>query len=126
MTSIREEKGLTYGIGAYLLGYAEGSIITIGAQADMDYIDRVIDETAKELRLLGTEPMAEEELHRPFPSRIFINPYFHLESTRVNTLHNGQLWLKHSPPNPSLNIRISISIPTCSEFLSWADIADKE
>ncbi len=64
MTSIREEKGLTYGIGAYLLGYAEGSIITIGAQADMDYIDRVIDETAKELRLLGTEPMAEEELHR--------------------------------------------------------------
>lgn len=64
MTSIREEKGLTYGIGAYLLGYKEGSIITIGAQADNDYIDRVIEETANELRRLGTEPMKDDELHR--------------------------------------------------------------
>ena len=64
MTSIREEKGLTYGIGAYILGYKEGSIITIGAQADRNYIDQVIEETAKELTLLATEPMKDEELHR--------------------------------------------------------------
>ncbi len=64
MTSIREEKGLTYGISAYLLGYREGSVITIKAQADNAYVDRVIDEVRKEIAKLASEPMGDDELHR--------------------------------------------------------------
>lgn len=64
MTSIREEKGLTYGIGAYLLGYKEGSIITIGAQADKAYVNEVIEETRKEMTKLACEPMDDDELRR--------------------------------------------------------------
>jgi len=64
MTSIREEKGLTYGISAYLLGYKEGSIITIKAQADNAYVDEVIDEVRKEISKLASEPMGDEELRR--------------------------------------------------------------
>lgn len=64
MKNIREDKGYTYGIGAYLLGSAEGSYIDISAQTDKTYVDLVIEETAKEMRALASAPMGEEEMTR--------------------------------------------------------------
>lgn len=62
MTVIREEKGLTYGISAALLGHHEGSFITISSQCDNSYTRDVIDETMKEIHRLASEPMDAEEL----------------------------------------------------------------
>ena len=63
MTSIREEKGLTYGISAAVYGYHEGAFITITSQCDNRYADRVIEEVEREIEKLSTIPMDSEELH---------------------------------------------------------------
>lgn len=64
MTNIREEKGLTYGINAALMGSQEGASVQISAQCDNAYANRVIDEIRNELRLLGETLMSEDELRR--------------------------------------------------------------
>ncbi|MCM1067610.1 MAG: insulinase family protein [Muribaculaceae bacterium] len=64
MSNIREEKGLTYGIGASLLGSQEGSLIKISARCDKSYTERVLTEIASELRLLATAPPEGAELDR--------------------------------------------------------------
>ena len=62
MTVIREEKGLTYGISAALLGHREGSYITISSQCDNRYTNTVVEEIGKEIARLACEPMSEDEL----------------------------------------------------------------
>jgi predicted Zn-dependent peptidase len=62
MTSIREEKGLTYGISAALEGSHEAANITINAQCDPAYVDEVISQTFAEIERLANEPMPREEL----------------------------------------------------------------
>lgn len=64
MTSIREEKGLTYGITAALIGSQEGAYLKISAQCDKSFTDAVLEETRNELRRLVTEPPRGEELQR--------------------------------------------------------------
>lgn len=64
MKNIREDKGYTYGISAYLIGSLDGSYISISAQADEAYVDALIEEVGKELMLLGSEPMCSDELRR--------------------------------------------------------------
>ncbi len=64
MHNIREEKGLTYGISASLLGSREGAYMNITAQCDADGVDRLIDESVKEIRALVTDPPRSDELHR--------------------------------------------------------------
>lgn len=64
MTNIREEKGLTYGISAALIGSHEGSFVKIAAQCDRSYADIVTGEIAAELRRLVSEPPAGDELRR--------------------------------------------------------------
>lgn len=64
MTNIRERKGLTYGIGAVLMGLRESSTIQISAQCDTEYTDIVVEEIRNELRLLASEPMGEDEMTR--------------------------------------------------------------
>lgn len=64
MTNIRERKGLTYGIGAALMGLRESGTVQISAQCDPGYTETVVDEIRKELRLLASEPMSEDELTR--------------------------------------------------------------
>ncbi len=64
MTNIREEKGLTYGISASLMGAHEGGSIQISAQCDNTYTTQVIDEIANEMRILGNTLMSEDELRR--------------------------------------------------------------
>lgn len=64
MTNIREDKGLTYGISSYLMGSYEGASVRIGAQCDVRYVDRVIDETFKEIEAMVSRPVDGAELHR--------------------------------------------------------------
>lgn len=49
MLNIREEKGLTYGISAVLLGYPDRSFISISTQTDASTVDEVISLVIKEL-----------------------------------------------------------------------------
>lgn len=62
MKNIREDKGYTYGIGAYLLGSREGGTISIMAQADKAYVDPLIDELRIELSRLVDVPLSHDEI----------------------------------------------------------------
>lgn len=64
MTNIREEKGLTYGISAALMGYIDGAYIQISAETDNRHVERLIEEVRYELRRMATEPPRGEELER--------------------------------------------------------------
>ena len=64
MTNIREEKGLTYGIGAALMGGHEGSHAYISAKCDSNFTDKVISEIKAELVRLASDPPRGEELER--------------------------------------------------------------
>ncbi len=64
MSNIREEKGLTYGISAALLGNREGAYMEIDAQCDAASVDLVIDETRKEISGLHRNPPKGDELNR--------------------------------------------------------------
>jgi predicted Zn-dependent peptidase len=64
MSNIREEKGLTYGISASLLGMREGAHAQINAQYATGNSQRVIDEVRHELQVLATQPMPDDELTR--------------------------------------------------------------
>lgn len=61
MTSIRELQGLTYGINSGLYGYHEGAFITISAQCDNSYTQRVIDSVMHEIDLLASKLMDDNE-----------------------------------------------------------------
>lgn len=62
--NIRERLGLTYGIHASLLGYAEGGMISIATECDNAYRDRVVDEIASEMTRLATAPPDADEMER--------------------------------------------------------------
>lgn len=64
MSNIREDKGMTYGISAYLSGVHEGGYITVAATCDKQYTDTVLDEIRHEMRRLADEPPATDELSR--------------------------------------------------------------
>lgn len=64
MTNIREDKGLTYGISAALLGSLDGSYVNIAAKCDKTTTATVIDEIANEMRRLASEPPRGDELER--------------------------------------------------------------
>lgn len=64
MHNIREEKGLTYGISAALLGSREGAFMEVNAQCDASGVEQLIEESVKEIRQLVTNPPTGDELHR--------------------------------------------------------------
>lgn len=64
MTNIREDKGLTYGISAALLGSPEGSYVYISTTADRSYAEAVEREIRAELDALRTNPPRGAELDR--------------------------------------------------------------
>lgn len=64
MQNIREEKGLTYGINASLMGSPEGAFMEILAQCDGANVDTVIAETRAEIYRLAQCPPEGDELHR--------------------------------------------------------------
>lgn len=62
MTNIREEKGYTYGIQAFLAGWSEDSYVAILSECDTRYTMRVVEEVKREIERLKTDPVAQEEL----------------------------------------------------------------
>lgn len=76
MQNIREEKGLTYGINAHLLGSYEGASMRINAQTDAANVDVVIDETFNEIKRLVSDSLDEDEL-----TRLKLNAWTSLAST---------------------------------------------
>lgn len=64
MANVREEKGYTYGIYAYLAGSREGSSIHISAQCDNRYTRAVTDEIYAEVRRMRDNPPQGQELER--------------------------------------------------------------
>lgn len=63
-TNIRERLGLTYGINASLLGYAEGSLIRISTECDNASRDLVVEEIGAEMRRLASDPPGSDEMER--------------------------------------------------------------
>lgn len=62
--NIREDKGLTYGISAALLGRQEGAYVSVRTSCNTEFLNEVKEEIFNEMRRLSTEPMGEEELYR--------------------------------------------------------------
>lgn len=61
---IREEKGLTYGISASLVGVENVGYVSISSQADPSYVDSVISETCSELLRMATPDYSSDEITR--------------------------------------------------------------
>lgn len=64
MANIREDKGLTYGISAALIGSQEGAYLKIGARCDKSFTDTVLTEIVAEMRNLALNPPQGRELER--------------------------------------------------------------
>lgn len=65
MLNIREEKGLTYGIMAALIGYPESSFISISTQTDNSYVETIITEVIAEIeRMKDPSSYTAEEINR--------------------------------------------------------------
>ncbi len=62
MMNIREDKGYTYGISAYLSGRGESGYLGISTECGAQYTYLVLDEIKKEMKLLREELISEEEL----------------------------------------------------------------
>lgn len=62
MKNIREEKGLTYGIYSQAVTYMQGSYWVIGAEIKKDLVNLAIDEINKEINLLETNGVDDDEL----------------------------------------------------------------
>ena len=118
MTTIREEKGLTYGISAALLGHREGSFITISSQCDNSYTELVIREVLNEIHRLATEPMTQSELttlkryirstlaatfDTPFSAMDYFTAHRHI-GTPPDYLHRQQYALKQLTPEAIMQL----------------------
>ncbi|MEC8537549.1 MAG: insulinase family protein [Bacteroidota bacterium] len=64
MTNIREEKGYTYGIGAYLLTEKNYSELNIVTEAGSQYTKQVYSEIVKEIKNLSENSISLSELSR--------------------------------------------------------------
>ncbi|MDE5607679.1 MAG: insulinase family protein [Muribaculaceae bacterium] len=118
MTTIREEKGLTYGISAALLGHREGSFITISSQCDNSYTELVIREVLNEIHRLATEPMTQSELttlkryirsilaatfDTPFSAMDYFTAHRHI-GTPLDYLHRQQYALEQLTPETIMQL----------------------
>ncbi len=64
MSNIREERGLTYGISAHLLGSPEGAVVQIDAQCSAESVGEVIEQTLREISGLWERPLSADEVER--------------------------------------------------------------
>src|SRR5688572_2489282 len=62
MSNIREDKGYTYGIHAYLQNHVQQSAIMISTEAGKDVCEATISEVYKEMKELRENPVDDEEL----------------------------------------------------------------
>lgn len=64
MKNIREEKGYTYGISSILVSFIHSGYLTIVSEVGKDVTKEAIAEVYKEIEILRTEKVPEEELER--------------------------------------------------------------
>ena len=64
MTNIREEKGYTYGIGSVLMSRIDATSFLIYTEVGSDVTQLALDEIRKEIKVLQTELVSEEELKK--------------------------------------------------------------
>lgn len=64
MANIREEKGYTYGIGSNFVSLNEAGYLIIATEVDKKYEADTLLEIKKELELLASEAVSDEELER--------------------------------------------------------------
>jgi predicted Zn-dependent peptidase len=64
MSNLREDKGYTYGIGSYLISYLNSGFFGISTEVNLEHTEEAIAEIYKEIDLLQSHPIADEELHR--------------------------------------------------------------
>lgn len=62
MTSVREEKGLTYGIGSSLISYKESGLWMIVSEVAGEMRDQAVEAIFEEMMRLTKEPVLEDEL----------------------------------------------------------------
>lgn len=62
MTSIREEKGYTYGIGSSIASQQKGSTLTISTQTGSEYVEPLIEAVFEEMEKLKLNPISSDEL----------------------------------------------------------------
>ncbi len=62
MKNIREEKGLTYGISSNLALFGQAGYFVIGTDVKREFTQQTIDEIHKEIKILQTELVVENEL----------------------------------------------------------------
>lgn len=62
MANIREDKGYTYGIGSGVTSLRHCGSIFIASEVGADVCHAALEEVEKEIKLLQTEPIAEQEL----------------------------------------------------------------
>ncbi|QHV98116.1 M16 family metallopeptidase [Spirosoma endbachense] len=62
MKNIREEKGFTYGISSNMPSFRRDGYFLIGTDVNKENTQQTLDEIQKEIRILQTEPVPQEEL----------------------------------------------------------------
>lgn len=63
MSNIREDKGYTYGIYAYMSSQGENSMMVISTECRTENAEQVVAEIHNEMRNLVAMPIPEEEMH---------------------------------------------------------------
>ena len=63
MQNIREDKGYTYGIHSGVSHFQEASVFSISSEIGQEFAEKALEEVYKEIKLLRTEKVKEEELH---------------------------------------------------------------
>lgn len=63
MSNIREDKGYTYGIHSFNVSMPQGSYWCIATDVNNEYVEAAIEQIKKEIQILQTKPVPEEELH---------------------------------------------------------------
>ncbi len=62
MTSLREEKGLTYGIHSFVKNYRHGNYLSISTEVNANQTGEAVSEINRQIKILKTETVNEKEL----------------------------------------------------------------
>ncbi len=62
MSNLREDKGYTYGVSSFLQAYRHAACFSVATEVNADYAENAMKEICKEIGLLRSKPVNEEEL----------------------------------------------------------------